>query len=277
MELLHLSVIQWAALVLCALLVGLTKAGFGAGLSMVATPLMTIALDDPRLMLPLMNVVLVCGDLFSVVHYPKKIAWRNIAILVPGCLIGVGLGWVLLALLGNPSSFTVGGMDGNTILKRLVGGICILFVGIQLWRQWRESRSSEDLKPYRPKLWHGVSLGTAAGTTSTIAHAAGPLIALFLLPQKLDKAVFVGTSVTYFFIGNLVKFIPFTAQGLFTGAIVGTSLLLVPAVVVGTLLGVFLNRRISATAFVPVVYVFTTLMGLDLLFGLSALLPGVRS
>jgi uncharacterized membrane protein YfcA len=35
--------------------------------------------------------------------------------------------------------------------------------------------------------------------------------------------------------------------------------------VLGTLLGVFLNRRMSSRGFVPVIYVLTLAMGVDLL------------
>ena len=54
-------------------------------------------------------------------------------------------------------------------------------------------------------------------------------MALFLLPQKLDKRVYVGTAVTYFFFGNAVKFVPYAMQGMFTRATVCTSLALLPA------------------------------------------------
>ena len=88
-----------------------------------------------------------------------------------------------------------------------------------------------------------------AGITSTLSHAGGPLIALFLLPQKLDKRIFVGTAVTYFFFGNAVKLIPYRFQGMFTVPRAWTSAVLLPAVVVGTLVGVLLQRKFSGRAF----------------------------
>ena len=263
---LKLTLMQWSALAAAAMLVGFSKAGFGSGLGMVATPLMTIALlGKAKVMLPLMLVVLITGDVFSIIHYPKKIAWRNIAILVPGCLLGVGVGWVLLILIGDMSEIKLAGLTGEVILKRMVGGICVFFVGVQILLRWRETKLPQNSLPYRPRAWHGIALGSAAGTTSTLAHAAGPLITLFLLPQKLEKQVFVGTSVAYFFFGNLIKFVPYAAEGMFTPAIVRTSLVMIPAVVLGTLLGVFLNRRMSSRGFVPVIYVLTLAMGVDLL------------
>jgi hypothetical protein len=269
MELLELSTLAWIAIGTSALLVGLSKAGFGAGAGILAVPLMTIGLGSAQDMLPVLLPVLIAGDVFSLIHYPGQKNWRNLAMLVPGCLLGVGLGWLALHWLGDLSQLQVGSssLTGEAMLQKFVGGICVLFVVIQLWRYFRESRLTERAEPFRPKAWQGVGLGSAAGLTSTLAHAAGPLVALFLLPQKLDKRVFVGTTVTYFFFGNLIKFIPFTAQGLFTTPRVMTSLILVPAVVAGTLIGVVLNRKIDDRVFVLIIYGVALVAGLNLLVG----------
>lgn len=269
MEFLELSTLAWIAVAASALLVGLSKAGFGAGAGILAVPLMTIGLGSARDMLPVLLPVLIAGDIFSIVHYKGQKDWRNLAMLVPGCLLGVGAGWLALHWLGDLSELELAGtaLNGEALLQKFVGGICVLFVGIQMWRYFRESRLTERSDPFRPASWQGVGLGSAAGLTSTLAHAAGPIVALFLLPQKLDKRVFVGTTVTYFFFGNLVKLVPFTAQGLFTVPRVTTSLVLVPAVIVGTLVGVFLNRKLDDRIFVLIIYIVACLAGLKLLMG----------
>ena len=264
MELLPLSWLQWTALVASAMFVGLTKAGFGAGAGILAVPLMVIALGGSEHMLPVMLPVLICGDVFSIIHYPKQKDWRNLKMLVPSCVVGVGIGWAVLVLLGNMMQ-AKGGL--SAILDPLVGGICLMFLVIQLWRYFGESKLTERPEPYRPKVWHGLAVGTLAGITSTLSHAAGPLIALFLLPQKLDKRIFVGTAVTYFFFGNAVKLIPYGFQGMFTVPRAWTSAVLLPAVVVGTLVGVLLNRKFTGRAFALIIYACTLVMVLKLLVG----------
>jgi len=261
MELLELDTIRWAALLISALLVGLTKAGFGAGAGILAVPLMAVALGAAD-MLPVMLPVLICGDVFSIVHYPKERDWRNLKMLVPSCIAGVGLGWVALAVLKNVG----GSKEGlSTVLDPLVGGICLAFLLVQVWRYFRESRLTERPEPYQPKTWHGLGVGTVAGITSTLSHAAGPLVALFMLPQKLDKRIYVGTAVTYFFFGNAVKFIPYAFQGMFTKQTLCTSLVLLPAVVLGTFVGVLLNRKFSGRAFTLFIYACTLAMVVKLL------------
>ncbi len=46
------------------------------------------------------------------------------------------------------------------------------------------------------------------GITSTFAHGAGPLAAIFLIPQRLPKEIFVGPNVLLFAWVNCIK-LPF--------------------------------------------------------------------
>ena len=260
---------QWMTAALSALLIGLTKAGFGSGAGILAVPLMALALGADA-MLPVLLPVLVCGDVFSIARHPGKADRRNLRLLIPGCAAGVVIGWVILNWLQQKTrAASAGGTDTavESLLNPLVGGLCIGFVCVQVWRYFRESRLLERPTPYRPKIRHGLLLGTIAGITSTLSHAAGPLIALFLLPQKLDKRVFVGTSVTYFLFGNLIKFVPYSFQGMFSAKVLATSGVLLPAVVAGTFAGAYLNRKIHKQTFVLVIYAVTFATGLKLLFG----------
>jgi len=230
-QLLPLTTVEWMAIAASALLVGLTKAGFGAGAGILAVPLMTMALaareDAATLMLGIMLPVLICGDIFSLVHYPRTRDLRNLAMLVPGALLGVGLGMLLLG-------WFVELPGGRLVMRRAIGVICTVFVCIQLHGFFRERREDVRSQPYRPRVWHGVGIGTIAGLTSTLAHAAGPLIALFLIPQKLGRRLFVGTCVTYFFIGNLAKLYPYLQGGVIK-------------------LGALLNRRINDRIFTLII------------------------
>lgn len=260
---------QWLAAAAAAVLVGLSKAGFGTGAATLAVPLMAAALG-PVLMLAVMLWVLIIGDVFSLVHYLDKHDRRNLFILVPGLLIGVSGGYLVLGWFLKLH-------DGEVWMNRLVGLFSVAFVVVQCYRALREQRLGVQSVPYSPRVWHGVGLGAFAGLTSTLAHAGGPVINLFLLPQKLDKEVFVGTVIKYFFIGNLVKLIPYFQQGLMTRQAVIVSLLLLPCVVLGTRSGVYLNRRFSDHVFRIVVYSLAFGIGLYLMTGWEARPSGKSS
>jgi len=54
-----------------------------------------------------------------------------------------------------------------------------------------------------------VRHGSVGGFTSTLAHAGGPPVSVYLLPQKLPPVLFVGTTVIVFTMFNYVKLIPY--------------------------------------------------------------------
>jgi uncharacterized membrane protein YfcA len=255
----ELTAWQWAGAIVSALLVGMSKAGFGAGAGLLAVPLMTYVLG-PADMLSVMLLVLITGDIFSIIHYPHDHDNRNLVMLIPGLLAGIGLGYLALRwFLARP--------DSALWMKRLIGAVCVLFVLVQLARMARAMRTGERAQPYRPRFWHGLGVGTCAGLTSTLANAGGPLLTLFLLPQDLEKRVFVGTTIVYFLVGNLVKLIPYTFSGLMTRQNLLLSALLVPAVVAGTFSGLYLHRKFSDHAFRMLIYVLAFLLGVCFLAG----------
>jgi uncharacterized membrane protein YfcA len=99
-----------------------------------------------------------------------------------------------------------------------------------------------------------------------VAHAAGPIMALFLIAQKLDKKTFVATSAIFFLITNLLKLPVFIASGLVDWEIMKVAVKLAPMVPLGILTGWLLNRAIPQKYFVYVVYVLLVVAGLDLAF-----------
>ncbi|MGD2175739.1 MAG: sulfite exporter TauE/SafE family protein, partial [Candidatus Brocadiaceae bacterium] len=255
----ELTVGQWIGAAFAALLVGLSKAGFGAGAGLLAVPLMTAVLG-PLNMLPVMLLVLLTGDVFAILHYLRKHDLRNLAMLIPGLLLGVGAGALAIDRFRALP-------EGELWMRRLIGLLAVTFVGIQVYRFHAARRSAEQGIPYAPRIWHGVTLGAGAGLTSTLAHAGGPLIALFLLPQRLEKRVFVGTVIRYFFAANLIKLGVYLGSGLFTMGRAALAGALLPAVVVGTVAGVRLNRRFSDRAFRAIIYALALFMGVLLLSG----------
>src|SRR5260221_280413 len=69
-----------------------------------------------------------------------------------------------------------------------------------------------------PKSWQDHFTGAFAAASSTLAHAAGPIISLYLLPMGIGRDLFIGTGAIYFFIVNTAKLPVYWAGGQFKHA-----------------------------------------------------------
>lgn len=114
-------------------------------------------------------------------------------------------------------------------------------------------------------------MGALSGFTSTLAHAGGPPVNIFLLAQKLPRDQFVGTTVIFFACLNVIKLVPYCGLGLLRTDILATTVVLSPLCYVGVRLGIFLNRRYSKLWFDRTVYALLFLTGVQLVLGESLL------
>lgn len=247
--------------VAAVLFIGISKAGFGGGLGLLTTPLAVMTFgpkDAIGTILPLLCV----GDAFSLWNYWRKWDARNLKFVLPGVIAGIIIG---VQLIGRFSARE---------LNVAIGCIAVAFVLFQLVKD--KIFRAEGV--FEPNHRVGVPIGLATGITSTFAHGAGPIMSMFLIPQRLPKEVFVATNALIFTFVNWLKMpffcidrsqinLPvFAPTALITQHTLFMSLLFFPPVPLGAWLGVRLNRRISERAFMKVVFTFLLLTGLELIF-----------
>jgi len=234
---------------IAVLFIGLSKAGFGGGLGILTTPLCVFAFG-PQYALGILLPLLCAGDLFSMHQYWRKWEVRNLWFLLPGVIIGVLIG-VRLFNRFSPRQ-----------LNFIIGLIAVCFVLFHLTKE----KLLRARARFSPSYGTGVPFGIGAGITSTFAHGAGPVITLFLLPQKMAKEIYVGTNVLVFTWINWIKFPFFIGNGQITRASMKASLIFLPLVPLVVWFGVWLNRRIPDQHFSWLIYFFTFLAGLQLMF-----------
>ena len=248
--------IFWVCAVSAVIFVGIAKAGFGGGIGIIATPLMALTIpvaDAAALMLPL----LIACDVFAVNHYRTRFDRRSIKLLLPGAVLGIGTGAFFFGYFS----------DNERILQTGIGALALLFVLFQATR----TLIMGALEKRHPRASEGVLLGGIAGFTSTLAHAGGPPVSIYLLPQRLPRELFVGTTVIFFASINLIKLFPYYSLGLLKTGNLMTTLLLAPLSYVGVKLGIYLNGRFPEIWFSRIVYTILFLTGLQLVLGRSLL------
>tara|TARA_B100000676_G_scaffold287590_1_gene318294 strand:- start:6516 stop:6884 length:369 start_codon:yes stop_codon:yes gene_type:complete len=115
------------------------------------------------------------------------------------------------------------------------------------------------------KPWMAPFAGALSGFTSFVAHAGGLPVQVFLLGIKLDKTVYIATTVGFFTMINYIKFAPYAAIGFFTETTLLTSAVLAPLAVLCMALGGRLHDTVNQKTFYRVCYTMLLVVGLKLL------------
>jgi uncharacterized membrane protein YfcA len=154
------------------LITGISKAGFGGGIGILSIPLMALVMPSEH-MLGIMLPVLIGCDIFSNLHYIGAQDWPRLRPLLLGAVVGVILGTVILISIQKmlPADF-------SNVMNLIIGVICLLVV---LGQAYRLTGRELPTLPAHPAS--GFSVGSLAGCVSTINHAAGPIVTVYLLQE----------------------------------------------------------------------------------------------
>ena len=230
------------------LLIGLAKGGF-TGLGALGTPLMALGIDDPVRAAAILLPILIAQDVVGVAAFRKSWDRSVLVAMLPGAVVGIGLGYLLAARISSDSVMAV------------LGLITIIFGAYRL----RVERGKAIAAPSNSPRWAGSLFGIAAGFTSQIAHAGGPPFQMWVMPRRLERDVFVGTSAIFFAVVNWIKVPAYLALGQFTLENAIATLVLLPVAILASLAGVRLVREVAPDRFYTIVYVLMILAGGKLL------------
>mgnify|MGYP000194302244 FL=1 len=236
-----------AAALFAVLITGISKSGLGGGLGQLSVPIMAVFISPvaaAAIMLPILCAI----DLFNIWGYRKEFHRNNLLAVLPGAVIGISIG-----------ALTFSHLDDNAI-RLMLGGLSLVFALTYFVQQAPVSSETRWGRLF------GAVCGALAGFTSFVAHAGGGPVKMFLLPQRLDKRVFVGTNVYFFFIVNQVKIWPYLWLGQFSTDNLNTSLVLMPAVPLGVWIGWKLIKYIDAETFYKVCYILLFVAGIKLIY-----------
>ncbi len=239
-------------------LIGMSKGGFPVG--SIALPVLILvwpsqtqaARSAVGFMLPMLCVM----DIVALSFYWKHVQWGRIIYLLPATVLGV----VLASFLFVSDGAVVAVSD--RVLKIMIGSLGILFVVYFAAKKWilRHIHASE------PNWRKGTVFGFAAGMTSTLAHAAGPVMQMYLLPQQLEKKKFAATSCAFFWILNLAKLLPFVLLGRIQPDNLRLGAALLPVIPLGVALGWWLTHKTEQKYYTLLIYAVLLITSVVLVF-----------
>ena len=254
-------VLFWIFVSAAIIIQGISKSGFAGGAGILSLPLMMLVMPVDKVAATLLPLLILC-DLNAIYHHRRNKDWTQILrIYLPACLgilAGAAVWWKI-------------GQDGvafySLLIKRMVGVIAILF-GLYIIAK---DRSMAWVAHHRAGRKTAVAAGLLAGFTSTIAHAAGPIVSLYVYSQGFGKTLFVGTVAWTFTLINVTK-LPFYAwTGLIQRDVLLFDACLVALIPLGSWLGHWMHHRVSEWWFSRIIMVLTLAAGVQLLFNVQVI------
>lgn len=244
----------YLAAVPAVILFGIAKGGFGAGLGVMAVPLIAMVVSPVQAAAVLLPILCIM-DLVGLWAYRGKWVLPELRILLPASLAGIAVGTLMFEFM-SPAR-----------LRLLLGVVAISFT-LYHWLQSRLGQANEQ-KLFGPVV--GTAAAAVAGFTSFIAHAGGPPITMYLLRRGINRTQFVATTVVFFAVVNYVKLAPYYWLGQFDTSNLRTSLALAPLAPVGIGMGVWLHNRVTDRIFFRIAYAMLFFVGLKLIYdGITA-------
>ncbi|MDO5495404.1 MAG: sulfite exporter TauE/SafE family protein [bacterium] len=224
-----------AAYVVAALIVGVAKTSV-SGFGIIALMLFALVMPTKESTAAVL-LLLIAGDVVAVWRFRSHCDWGLLRRLLPYVVPGIVLGALFMRVVDD------------LVLRRSIGAILAVFVGMQIVQRVRATRRTSLPPAPRQRVLASVGYGTGAGFTTMTANAAGPVMTLYLLSAGVDKRAFVGTSAWFYLIVNVAK-VPFSAAlGLFPESTLMLDLALLPLVLVGAAIGIRVTRVISQRLF----------------------------
>lgn len=243
------SVLFYVVACMASFVVGASKGGLPM-VGVLSVPLLAQVMD-PIAAAALLLPVYIISDWVGLWAYRRDYDKRNLAITVPAMMFGVGIGWATAHIVPE------------RMVTLLVGLIGLFYcVNAVLKRNVTEARPAD--------IPRGVFWGTIAGITSFVSHTGGPPWQIYVLPQKLPKMVFAGTSTIAFAIINAVKLLPYWALGQFNPGNIELALKLSPVAVVGAIVGYKATKRIPQKLFFQLVEIALAVLSAKLIYDVLA-------
>jgi len=247
----------FAVAALAAGLVGLSKGGLPI-VGMLGVPVLALAMSPVRAAAVLLPIY-VLSDVFGLWAYRRHFSRRNLEILVPAAALGIFIGWLTASRVSEVH------------VSLLVGLIGVAFC----LNAWCRHKTSATPRP--ADVPRGVFWGTLTGFTSFVSHSGAPPYQMYVLPQRLDKLTFAGTSTIFFAIVNALKLLPYWQLGQLSGGNLELAGLLAPFAVAAVFGGVWLTRRINERLFFRVIYAALFLVSIKLVWGARQVVLGPYS
>jgi len=233
--------LEWAlAAAIIVILIGALIQGLaGFGFSQFAIPLLVLFMASDEL-IPIMVVLSLFLNILMIHDLRKDVQIRRIWPLMAGGVFGIPIGTYLL-MVADPNH-----------IKLLIGSLIFLF-GLAQLLEFRKQVAREKAAM--------VPIGFAGGVLQGSVSMSGPPLILFFSNQGFTKQEFRAGLIAFFLFMNIATLPVYMYAGLLIGTVLESSLVLLPGLAIGTLVGAKLARKVDEKRFKKGVLVLVMIFG----------------
>ena len=222
---------------------GFVRGALGFGDALFAMPLLALLIPTITAA-PLVALTATLIAAVILIRDWRHVVWRPATLLTVFGLLAVPFGvWLLKS-------------GDDRLVKGLLASVVLTFSIWSLWKPDRFQLRNDRLAPV---------FGIAAGLLGGAYNTAGPPLVIFGTLRRWSPEQFRATLQTYCLIGSLWVIVLHSLTGLMTRSIVNQFVFSVPLIVISTLVGLRVTRRIPTERFVRVVHAALIVVGLSLI------------
>jgi uncharacterized protein len=218
-------------------------AGFGGGLT--SMPLITMVLPL-KMAAPMSVMVGTATALYATWLSRKETDWKSAMVLILFSLAGIPVGLYALSYLPDH------------IMKIGLGGFIILYSFYSLFI---------PRLPVYDKRWIAAPMGAIAGALGAAFSTNGPPVVMYGMLRNLGPAAFRGTLNAFFTANNIAIIGGLTTSGILTISTIKLVLFCVPTMILGSIVGQYVHKRISVKVFRIMVFLLLIASGAMLIKG----------
>ncbi len=237
-----------ACLILAAAEAVYVLLGFGAGL--IAVGLLALLMPELRDVVVILLLINLPAEIWVVRNSWRSISWRGVLVIFAGVALGIPLGTWLLRWA-----------NAGLLLTAL--GVFLVVVGAAFL-------VLDGPTDRRPAGWLAPIVGLASGILTGLFGTGGPPLILHYRLSGMEKAAFRGNLMAVFLLMTTVRVPSYAVFGLITAPRMWSALAVLPAVILGALIGNSIHLRIGEATFRRLVSAALVVIGVLLL------MPGGR-
>ncbi|MBN2381751.1 sulfite exporter TauE/SafE family protein [bacterium] len=217
--------------------------GFGAGLLCIGLLALVVSnIQDVVVILLLVNLPV---ELVVVWRSKQNLRWQGLLRILVGLGLGIVLGTWLLSF-------------GTPILLLGLLGIVLLVIGISFL-------VAPKLKPRSVSLWWEPIIGMLSGILAGMFSTGGPPLIYYYQSIGSKKSIFRGNLMAIFLVMSLIRVPLYSVVGLISLPRLSASFAIMPAVLLGAIIGNKIHLEIGEILFRRLVGIILAIIGLILL------------